>query len=64
MSVTWLKLWRHVWQSLKLLVKSIDTSSTGFKMEVLEEINLSSHDAEIPWSACAIVIRDLKESIK
>ncbi len=64
MSVTWLKLWRHVWQSLKLLVKGIDTSSTGFKMEVLEEINLSSHDAEIPWGACAIVIRDLKESIK
>ena len=47
MSVTWLKLWRHVWQSLKLIVKGIDTSSTGFKMEVLEEINLSSHDAVI-----------------
>ena len=30
MSVIWFKLWQHVWQSLKLLVKS----AGGFNMNV------------------------------
>jgi hypothetical protein len=60
MSVTWLKLWRHVWQSLKQLVKGV-TSSTGFTTEVLEELNLSTPDASIAWFACTIGIRDLED---
>jgi hypothetical protein len=42
MSVIWLKLWQHVWQSVKLLVKHLDSSLTEFTMDVLEEVDLST----------------------
>ena len=53
MSVIWLKLWHHVWQSVKPLVKDFGSSPTEFTMEVLEEMNLSTPDASIPWRTCA-----------
>jgi len=34
MSVIWLKLWQHVWQSLNLLVKGFGSSPTEFKVEI------------------------------
>jgi hypothetical protein len=61
MSVIWLKLWQHVWQSLKPLVNDFGSFPTECTMEVLEEINLSTPDASIPWSACAIGTRDLED---
>jgi len=45
MSVIWLKLWQHVWQSLKPLVNDFCSSPTECTMEVLEELNLLTPDA-------------------
>ena len=61
MSVIWLKLWQHVWQSLKPLVKDFGSSSTECTMEVLEELNLLTPDAWILWRARAIGTRDLED---
>ena len=42
MSVIWLKLWQHVWQSLKPLVKGFGSSPTEFKVEIWRTKYLNS----------------------
>ncbi len=43
MSVIWLKPWRHVWQSLKLLIKDFGSPPTEFTMDVLEKLTRCTH---------------------
>jgi len=49
MSVTWLKPWQRVWQSLKLLVKAFGSSPAEFTMGVLEKLKFSTPEMRSIW---------------